>query len=177
MRILMRRRPGQAAKALLYVSDDLHELRCLFPGRLHELNIGNIINVNGYLFHVQDATDVQHIVLPRVEVKQCKRCGAIKAVTEFYTETATGKPQAVCKECRKEAIKHKQHIQAPAFKVCRVCGAEKPITAFYKQPTSPDGYCTDCKECRKVYYNEYMNRKRRIRQHERSKNSTKDFER
>ncbi len=165
----MRRRPGQAAQALLYVSDDLHELRNLFPNRLHDLNRGNIINEHGYLYHVQDANDVQHVVMTRVEVKTCKRCGEIKAVSEFYLNTTTGKPQAVCKQCVKESIKHIKHIEPSEVKKCRICGAEKPIAEFHKQQTAPDWHSSDCKACRKKYVSEYIQRKRKQRIYEKSK--------
>jgi hypothetical protein len=40
------------------------------------------------------------------------------------------------------------------IKKCTKCGKEKPVTLeyFYKKPDNKDGFCHDCKVCKKSYY-------------------------
>lgn len=37
------------------------------------------------------------------------------------------------------------------MKRCTKCGVEKPLSGFYRDRTHKDGWCTQCKACRKAY--------------------------
>ena len=83
-------------------------------------------------------------------IRICKECKTEKSITEFecYKSGDRIKRRLICNECSKE-IKNKE------TKVCVVCGIEKSKSSFNKDPKTPDGLDSRCKECVVEYKKEY----------------------
>lgn len=88
-----------------------------------------------------------------MDTKKCGKCGAVKALSDFY------KGESPCKVCRaahaKEYYKRKHEIQA-VRRTCVRCWLTKPIGAFGKSLTA-------CKECVNIYQAEYREKNRERR--------------
>jgi hypothetical protein len=100
----------------------------------------------------------QLIVLGRVALKTCNKCGRELPLTEF--NKGRKNPDGLdyrCKEC--DAKQHKANqkknrargvIVIPGTKTCPGCKIEKPSLLFNKNESRKDGLGIHCKECASI---------------------------
>lgn len=110
-----------------------------------------------------------------METKQCKGCGEIKPLDDFYKTNSRGRSKqyysGLCKRCyvddaTKERLKLERaeerakadELARQGLKRCTKCGHVKPYDEFHKLARNADGYGPHCKDCSKERDREYTQR-------------------
>ncbi len=86
-----------------------------------------------------------------METKQCKKCGQVKPVTEFYKagfQNGVQQYRTKCAACTlTPRTAERWALREQGLKRCCRCGEIKPLTDFYPDDRKADGAKPDCKVC------------------------------
>ncbi len=110
-----------------------------------------------------------------METKQCKGCGEIKPLDDFYKTNSRGRSKqyysGLCKRCyvddatrerlkmeRAEGRAKAEDLALQGLKRCTKCGHVKPYADFHKMARNADGYGPHCKDCSKESDRKYSQR-------------------
>lgn len=110
-----------------------------------------------------------------METKQCKGCGEIKPLDDFYKTNSRGRSKqyysGLCKRCyvddavleRLKQAKAEEQARAAdlaqqGLKRCTKCDHVKPYSEFHKMARNADGFGPHCKDCSRERDRKYSQR-------------------
>lgn len=86
-----------------------------------------------------------------METKQCKKCGEVKPVTEFYMagiQNGVQQHRAQCAACTlTPRTAERWALREQGLKKCTRCGRVLPLDDFYEDKRKSDGRRDACKPC------------------------------
>lgn len=95
-----------------------------------------------------------------METKQCKKCGQVKPVTEFYKagfQNGVQQYRTQCAACTlTPRTAERWALREQGLKRCCRCGEIKPLAEFYSDGRKADGCKPDCKACFGASVKEYV---------------------
>ena len=89
-------------------------------------------------------------------MKKCKSCLEEKNEEEFsWKHKKENRRCPLCKICFAKQGEEKYNKNANEKKVCRICSIEKSLSEFGKDSSKGSGFRNECKDCKKVYNQNY----------------------
>ena len=99
--------------------------------------------------------------------RQCKKCGEIKPLSEYYPRYhKVNQLEVICKVCKTQWHKEHRKMGKPQYtpkspivdtpngkgRMCTSCNVVKSLKYFYPSKTAKEGYSTKCAECFRLNY-------------------------
>lgn len=101
--------------------------------------------------------------------RQCRRCGKVQPITEYYPKVKGGERRAAtCRDCQLERAGVKEvgrqryatAIQKKGFRRCGCCKETFPMTTFSRNSHSKNGYGYVCQRCNNKMHDEFIKKQR-----------------